>query len=76
MSRHGRDDGHVIIRKPRNRFFPHGGNSRSERHWNDPTNPLNTRRFHGTDPLKDGHDPDENPLKDKVKEDKPSNIPI
>jgi len=51
----------IIVRKPRNRFFPDGGNINSQRHWNDPHNPLNRRRLR-LNPLNDGYDSDENPL--------------
>lgn len=52
-----------IVKKRSGVFFPHGGNRRSETHWNDPNNKLNRRRFR-VDPLKDGHDvPDEDPTK-------------
>lgn len=74
MSR--RDDGGPIVRKPKNRFFPHGGNRNSERHWNDLGNPLNDRRLHGTDPKRDGYDPDENPLVDNPDGPVKSDIPV
>jgi len=50
-----------IVRRRRNVFFPHGGNRNYEKHWNSTSNPLNKRRFR-VDPLKDGHDPGENPV--------------
>jgi hypothetical protein len=74
MSR--RNDDYPIIRKKRSEFFPHRGNRNSERHWNDHTNPLNIRRHHGTDPLKDGFDPQENPIRRVGPRTKKSNIPI
>lgn len=71
-----RNDG-PIIRKPRSAFFPHGGNRNSEKHWNDKDNPMNRRRHHGTDPLRDGFDPGDNPLVDNPDgKPKDSGIPI
>jgi len=62
-----------IIKKPRGRFFPHGGDRRT---WNDIEDPLNNRRMR-TDPLKDGYDP---PDEDPIVEDGPAintpDIPI
>jgi hypothetical protein len=65
-----------VIRRPKNRFFPHGGNKNSEKQWNDPENPLNLRRFHGTDPLEDGFDPGENPCSDHPTRHPRPDIPI
>jgi hypothetical protein len=50
-----------VIKKPRNRFFPNGGDRNSQRAWNDPSDPLNIRRFHGTDPLNQGPEPGDTP---------------
>lgn len=66
-----------IERKPRpSKRFPHGGGINSERHWNDHKNPLNRRRHHGTDPLKDGFDPGEDPLIRTPRKKKPEDFPI
>lgn len=65
-----------IVKEKRKKFFPHGGGRNSETHWNDHENPLNRRRHHGTDPLKDGYDPGEDPLDPYVEEEPDSDIPI
>lgn len=62
MSRWYRDSNYVIIKEDKDEFFPHGGDRRSEVHWNDTRNKLNTRRFR-VDPLKDGWDPQEDPIR-------------
>lgn len=44
---------------------------------NDVQNPENKRRLHGTDPLKDGWDPGEDPVRNPgPKPKKPDDIPI
>ena len=73
MSRRWRDG--VIIKRNKREFFPHGGDRRSETHWNDTRNRLNRRRFR-SDPLKDGWDPGENPIKKRGPRPKKPNIPI
>jgi len=65
----------VIVKTPQGQFFPHKGNKRSEKHWNDPANKLNRRRFR-VDPLKDGYDAGEDPLQTKGPDPKKSDIPI
>lgn len=73
MSRRNR--GIVIRKKNKREFFPHGGNRRSERHWNDASNVLNRRRLR-IDPLKDGYDSGEDPTKEKGPDPKKPDIPI
>lgn len=68
-------DDYPIEKKPRNTFFPHGGNRRSEKHWNDSKNLLNRRRLR-SDPLKDGYDLPENPLNPNGPTPKTPDIPI
>ena len=65
-----------IVRKRPNKFFPNGGNRRSQTYVNDISDPLNKRRFR-SDPLKDGFDPQEDPLRRKgPPPKKPEDIPI
>jgi hypothetical protein len=64
-----------IIRKRRNVFFPHGGSRRAEMHVNDIDDPLNKRRFRA-DPLKDGFDSQENPIRREGPSPKKPDIPI
>lgn len=65
-----------IVRKPSGRFFPHGGDRRSETHWNDVSNKGNRRRLR-IDPLKDGHDaPDEDPIRIDGPAPKKPDLPI
>lgn len=54
-----------IIRKRKADRFPLGGERRSQTHVNDNKRDENKRRHHGTDPLKDGWDTGEDPVKDK-----------
>lgn len=65
----------VIVKVSQGAFFPHKGNKRSEKHWNDMANELNRRRFR-VDPLKDGYDAGEDPTKTKGPDPKKSDIPI
>jgi hypothetical protein len=65
----------VIIKKPSGEFFPHKGDRRSEKHWNDPGNRLNRRRFR-VDPLKDGYDSGEDPTREDGPAPKKPEIPI
>ena len=65
----------IIFRKPKKRFFPHGGDRRSEQHWNDVDDSLNRRRFRA-DPLKDGYDLPEDPTKKDGPDPKKPDIPI
>lgn len=65
-----------IVKKRRNKFFPHDGDKNSEKIQNDHEHPLNTRRFHGTDPLKDGFDPGEDPLDLEGEEEFDPDIPF
>lgn len=72
----GNDPKYPIIRKRKSEFFPGGGSRTSQKIINDVKDELvNKRRFHGTDPLKDGFDPQENPLRRRVPRRK-SDIPI
>jgi len=64
-----------IVRKRRGDFFPHGGNRRSEQHVNDTADPLNKRRFR-SDPLKDGFDSQEDPMRPEGPSPKKPDIPI
>jgi len=64
-----------IERKPRTSFFPFGGNRNSQRHVNAYGSRENRRHQHGTDPLKDGFDPQENPIIRNPRRYR-SNIPI
>lgn len=70
--------GHPFIKiSKRDQAFPLGGDRRSQVYVNDETLEENRRRLHGTDPLKDGWDPGENPLDDRgprIK--KPSGPPV
>ena len=65
----------IIRKKDKRKFFPHGGNRRSETHWNDTRNKFNKRRFR-SDPLKDGYDPGEDPTKINGPKPKKPKIPI
>jgi hypothetical protein len=65
-----------FIKKRRDAFFPNGGNRNSQRHQNDHTLEENRRKHHGTDPLKPGHDPGDDPCEDGNREKKKSDIPI
>ena len=55
-----------IIKKKKTEKFPMGGSSRSQVHMNDNSLEENQRRLRKhIDPLKDGWDEDEDPIKDK-----------
>jgi len=64
-----------VIRKPTGEFFPHGGNRSSEKHWNDTRSRFNRRRFRA-DPLKDGWDSQEDPVRKDGPDPNKPDIPI
>ncbi len=60
------DNNYPIVRKRKRDRFPLGEtNRRAQVFVNDPNLVENRRRLHGTDPLKDGWDDGEDPIKDK-----------
>jgi hypothetical protein len=65
-----------IVRRKRSEFFPNGGSRNSQKFVNDHTLPENRRRHHGTDPLKPGHDPGDDPFSNGDSEKVKSDIPI
>lgn len=72
-------DSYPIIRDiPKKKHFPFDGTRNSQKHVNDHKLVENRRRLHGTDPLKDGFDPGEDPIRREHKDRKrpAGNIPI
>ncbi len=60
------DDNYPIIKKRKRDKFPLGEtNRRAQVHTNDPKLPENNRRLRIVDPLKDGWDDGEDPIKDE-----------
>jgi len=66
-----------IERRSRRKHFPFDGGRNSQLFVNDHRLIENRRRHHGTDPLKDGWDPGEDPVRrDGPLPKKPEDIPI
>ena len=66
----------VIRKKKKSEFFPNGGRRTSQRFVNDHTLDENRRKHHGTDPLKPGWEPGDDPLDEGNKEKVKSDLPI
>lgn len=69
------DPNYPIIRKKKKDFFPLGGDRRSQTFVNDPCLPENRRRMR-VDPLRDGWDPGEDPVRRARRRPNDSDIPI